>query len=213
MEKPIEQCPVLKTTDADFIRIMERLHKSLENGMRSAKTTSARRWLQERGLTYEATGACYNSGQIHHRRQQPFKDDLMKIGFLKISTAATNAGQIPYTAFGFMSVIFPLRNMDNQVINFYAIRVKNNKTAFLNDDGIYPKYPGNYTERLIIVYSALDAATVLQSGALKSGEAVMSLFDGQFKRQHYQAISALKELKEITAIDSESNPVIINSGL
>jgi hypothetical protein len=210
MEIANEPYQILKTTDADFIRIIGRLHKSLENGMRSAKTELAKKWLQERRLTYEATGACYNSGQIHHHKQQPFKNDLMKIGFLKISNAATNAGQIPYTAFGRLSVIFPLRNMDNQAINFYAIGVQNNKTMFLNDDGIYPRYPGYYTERLFIVTSILDAATILQSGALKGNEAVISMFDGQFKAQHYEVISALKGLKEIKVIEnkkvSNTNP-------
>ncbi len=213
MEETNEPLKILKTTDADFIQIIGRLHKSLENGMRSAKNETAKKWLQERKLTYEPTGACYNSGQIHHHKQQPFKDDLMKIGFLKLSNAATNAGQIPYTAFGIMSAIFPLRNKDNQVVNFYAIGVKNNNTMFLNDDGIYPRYPGYYTERLFIVNSALEAATVLQSGALKGNEAVMSTFEGLFKKQHFEAISVLKELKEIVVIDNQSNSPIINSGL
>jgi len=197
MEKSNEPFQILKSTEVDFIRIFRQLHKSFENGMRSVKSQIAKKWLLERKLTYEATGACYNSGQIHHRKQQPFKDDLIKIGFLKKSNAATNAGQIPYNAFGGHSMIFPLRNKDNEVINFYAVGTENNKTMFLNDDGMYPKYPEYYTEQLYITPSILDAATILQSRTLRGNEAVISMFEGQFKAQHFEAITALKELKII----------------
>jgi hypothetical protein len=203
MEKTNEPEQILKTNDAEYIRILGRLHKSLETGMRSGNTDIAKKWLQERKLTSEITGACYNSGQIHHRKDQSFKEELARTGILKRKNVAPVKGRIPYIIFGRLSIIFPLRNKDQEVINFFAVGVEKNKTAFLNNDGIYPKYPGYYTEKLYILPSVLETATFLQAGVMKGNSAVMSLFDGKFKPQHYEAISALTQLKEITVIENK----------
>ncbi len=198
---------LLKTNDEEYIRIISGLHKSLVNGMRSGKTNIAKRWLQERKLTSEISGACYNSGQIHHRKEQSYKDELESTGFLTECNAPTNNGQIPYTIFGRYSIIFPLRNKDQDVINFYAISLKDNNTSFLNEDGIYPRYPKHLTEKLYVVTSVIEASVLLEARAMNENEAVMSLFDGEFKPQHYGVISELKNLKEIIIIEKKNKDI------
>ena len=79
--------------------------------------------------------------------------------------------------------------------------MKYGSKAYLNEEGIYPKYPCSATEKLYIVPSPLDAATLLESRLLKKEEAVMSLFEGKIKNQHIEAIKTLKQLKQIVWID------------
>jgi hypothetical protein len=205
METTNELEQILKTTDAEFIRILGKLHKSLETGMRSGNTDIAKQWLQERKLTSEITGACYNSGQIHHRKGHSFKKELAKTGFLKMSRIQSKENQVSYAIFGKLSIIFPLRNKNQEVINFYAIGINNNKNAYLNEDGIYPKYPEPATEKLFIVPTAIDAATISESCILKEKETVMSLFDGELRPQHIEAITNLKQLKNIVWIEYGEN--------
>jgi hypothetical protein len=61
----------------------------------------------------------------------------------------------------------------------------------LNEEGIYPGYPDERTKRLYIVRTILDAATLLESKTLENRDAVMALFDGEYKDQHRRALSRL----------------------
>lgn len=179
------------------------VHRSLSNGIRSSKASAAGQWLRERKLTVEASGACFNSGQIHHRKPQQFKDRLEAAGFLKRSPVPTNGGQIPYTAFGSHSILFPLKNEKHQIVNFYAIAIQNGKTGWMNHRGLYPCYPPEATKKLYIVPTILDAATIIESKTLDNREAVMALMDGQLKPQHLEAIKRLTQLQEIIVIEHQ----------
>ncbi|HXA02804.1 MAG TPA: hypothetical protein VNW99_12495 [Cytophagaceae bacterium] len=186
--------------DKEKIELLAFVHRSLSNGIRSAKSTAPREWLAKNGLSFEVTGACFNSGQIHHRKEQSFKDALEESGFLKKSNAPTNAGQIPYTVFGNYSVIFPLRNNHNDVVNFYASSIEKEKTAYMNEEGIYPGYPDELIKKLFITENILDAATMLESKVMDNREAVIALCNGKLLRQHEEAISKIKELNEVIII-------------
>jgi hypothetical protein len=186
--------------EKERIELLSYVYRSLSNGIRSAKANAPREWLAEKGLSVEVTGACFNSGQIHHRKEQSFKDSLEQVGFIKRSAVPTNAGQIPYTVFGIYSIIFPLRDEDSKIVNFYAASVKKEKTEYMNEDGIYPSYPHAMTETLFITEDILDAATLLEAKVLDNREAVIALHDGKLMSQHSDAISSLKVLKEIVLI-------------
>jgi hypothetical protein len=181
----------------DKNNLMKVVHSSLSNGIRSAKSTAPREWLEKKALSIESTGATFNSGQIHHRREQAFKEALESIGLLKRSNAATNAGQIPYTSFGKSAILFPLRDENREVVNFYAMSIEKNKNAYLNEEGIYPCFPHEKTTTLYITDTILDAATLLESKIMDNRQAVMALNDGTLKSQHKTALESLKDLKEI----------------
>jgi hypothetical protein len=178
----------------------EQIYKYCANGIRAGRTKIPREWLAQRKLSIDATFAVFNSGQIHHGKEQAFKEALADSGFIKVSNQTSNCESLPYTVFGNFSVMFPLRNKENQIVNFYAIGIKNNKTAFLNGEGIYPNYPQASTKKLFITDNILDAATLLETKILGKEEAVIALNEGELLEQHIQAIKELKNLTEIIQI-------------
>ncbi len=181
---------------------LEMIYRSLSNGIRNAKSETPRRWLAEHMLSIESSGACFNSGQIHHRKSDAFKRELERVGFMQESGVGTNNGQTPFTVFGIFSVMFPLRDEKDQVTNFFSVGLRNRKTGYMNNSGVYPQYPNEMTKKLYVVPSIIDAATMIESKVLDNREAVIALFDGQFMEQHYEAIKRLKHLEQIVLIES-----------
>jgi hypothetical protein len=189
--------------DEISINILSTIHKSLCNGIRSAKALAPRKWLIERKLSLEVSGVCFQSGQGHHRKQQSYKDSLERVGFLKKSEANTSTGEQGYNSFAPHSILFPMRDIKGRVVNYYAIDIRNGKTQWLNEEGIYPEYPKPNTNKLYLVQDPLDAATLLESGILDNREAVIALREGVFHQEHVQAIQALNDLQEIILIERE----------
>lgn len=182
------------------LELLELVYTYATNGLRFGKSQKAREWLRNQKLSVENTMACFNSGQLHHRKEKEFKESLERIGFMKQSNAASNCESIPYTVFGNFSIMFPLRNEKNEIVNFFSVGLKNDKSAFLNMKGLYPGYPSEQTRRLFVVDTVLDAATILEAKVLDNREAVISLYDGVFLEQHVEIIKSLKHLTEVVQI-------------
>jgi hypothetical protein len=188
--------------DTEKIKILATIHRICEVGIKSSRLNSGREWLKEQRLSHEATGAVFNSGQISQHKDQAFLDDLFTAGFITHSTYPQNATRVKaYTVFAKYSVMFPLKDTQGNVVNYFAVRLLNRKTYYLNTEGLYPHYPATSTKILYVVPSVLDAATFLETGALRSREAVIALHDGEILEVHVNAIQGLKHLKEIIVID------------
>ncbi len=185
------------------VEILEKIYQSMSKGIRNHKSHSPRQWLNTKHLSFSKTYAAFNSGQMHHRKTQDFIDELVSVGFLKESKAATNTGKSGFSSFGNFSIIFPLRNEEYQIVNFYEMGIKKQGCSYMNEMGIYPAYPHSLTKKLIIVDSILDAATILDSEILGNKEAVMALHHGELKSQHKQAIAQLTQLEEVIYIESK----------
>lgn len=186
------------------IERLEFIYRSLSNGIRAGKAKAPREWLAKKGLSIDATGACFNSGQIHHRKSLEFKKSLAEVGFMFQSDVGVNSDTIPYTVFGIFSVMFPLRNFKNEIVNFYSVRIKSDNTAYMNKEaGLYPAYPHEMTKRLFVVNSVLEAAVILESKVLDNREAIIALHDGKVMPEHKEAIQRLTKLEEIIFIDSK----------
>ncbi|MEO6883117.1 MAG: DNA adenine methylase [Bacteroidia bacterium] len=181
--------------------VFKKLHASMNNGIRSAKSTTAKKWLQNKSLSIEKSGAVFNSGQIHHRKTKEFIEELKSIGFLIASTAATNTGETGYCCFGKNAILFPLRNKENEVLNFYAIGITKDKQEYLNSLGLYPNYPHPQCKRLYLTETILDAATLLESNVMDNKEAVLALHNGEMSKEHIEAIEGLNDLEEIILIE------------
>jgi hypothetical protein len=182
------------------LELLELVYTYATNGLRFGKSQKAREWLRNQKLSVENTMACFNSGQLHHRKEKEFKEALERIGFMKASNVGSNCDSIPYTVFGNFSIMFPLRNEKNEIVNFFSVGLKNDKSAFLNMKGLYPGYPSEQTRRLFVVDTVLDAATILEAKVLDNREAVISLYDGVFLEQHVEIIKSLNHLTEVIQI-------------
>jgi hypothetical protein len=185
------------------LELLQLVYSYASNGLRAGKSKHAREWLKNKKLTADISMACYNSGQLHHRKEKEFKECLERIGFMTKSNVGVNCDSIPYTVFGAASIMFPLRNEKNEIVNFYSVGIKNEKTAYLNLEGLYPGYPHEQTRRLFVVDNVMDASTVLESKILDNREAVIALYDGVFLDQHVEQIKSLKHLTEVIQIKTK----------
>lgn len=183
---------------------LEFIHRYLSNAIRSGRAKASREWLAKKGLSIEATGAGFNSGQIHHRAGLAFKAGLAEIGFMQKTDVGVNCDTIPYTVFGIFSIMFPLKNVNDEVVNFYSVRIKSENTAYmLPGVGLYPGYPHELTKRLFVVNSVLEAATLLEARVLDNKEAVIALHDGKIMPEHEEALKRLTKLEEVIYIESK----------
>lgn len=185
------------------IELLAKVYEYACNGLRAGKSKQAKQWLKEKQLHSEQTMVCFNSGQLHHRKEVEFKEALERISFIKKSNVGTNCDSIPYAVFGCFSMMFPLRNELNEIVNFYAIGLRNKKNEFLNHKGLYPAYPHEKTKKLYITDNIVDCATIIESRVMDNREAVISLYDGVFLEQHVKVIQGLKNLSEVIQIKTK----------
>lgn len=182
---------------------LDTLFKSFEMGLRMPKAVKPKEYLNSLGLDYTDLRIGFNSGQFHHNVSQELKDNYESLQVIKKSKAGVNKEDLKaYTVFGRYSVVFPLVNQENEIINYYAIRFElaTPQEEYLNSEGIYPAYPSPLTKKLYIVPTVLDCASFIQSKALDQRETVMALHDGKLLSQHKEAIESLNELEEIIII-------------
>lgn len=182
---------------------LDTLFKSFEMGLRMPKAVKPKEYLNSLGLDYTDLKIGFNSGQFHHNKPQEIKDQFEALGVIQKSDAGVNKEDLTaYTVFGRYSVVFPLMNQKNKVVNLFAIRFElaTPQEEYFNSEGIYPAYPPPLTKRLYIVPTILDCASLMQSKVLENRESVMALHNGELLPQHLEAIKALHELEEIIII-------------
>lgn len=186
--------------------LLNNLFTSFLTGIRAKKSTQPREWLEKRELSYNDLQIGFNSGQFHHRKDEQFRQGYVEIGVLKESDAPVKEeGMKAYTCFGHYGIVFPLKDEQGEIVNLFAIRikVKNDNPVYLNQDGLYPSYPNQFTKRLFITQTVMDAASLLQSKVLERGDEVLALFEGIVMLQHTKAIQQLKQLQQIIFIGKE----------
>jgi|CXWL01.1.fsa_nt_gi hypothetical protein len=183
---------------------LETLFQSFETGIRSGRTTKPKEYVKSIGLSYTEMRIGFNSGQFHHRQSQEVRDQFEALGVIKKSKKAVANKQdlTAYTVFGHYGIVFPLMNMENVIVNFFAVRfdMATPKEEYLNNEGIYPKCPNANTKRLYITQTLIGCASLIQSKALENKEAVLALHNGELLPQHLEAIKSLHELEEIIII-------------
>lgn len=180
---------------------LEQLYKTFETGIRTA--VKPKQYLDELALNSQNLQIGYNSGQFHHGKPKEFKDHCESLGILKKSNAVLNKNsKSAYTVFDSKGLIFPLKDIDGNIVNYFALRfnLDSPKEEYLNGNGIYPQYPDFNSKKLFIVPNVIDAASLLQSGVLKKDEAVIALHSGKLLEQHKHAILSIEGLEKIIII-------------
>lgn len=178
--------------------IFNKIHNSLLKGLKNVYSKIPQKWLADKALSSELTGAGFNAGQFHNDCNEGEIKLLIEINFRKYSRKNSN-GVDGYKTFGNYGILFPLKNRKGNIVNFYAIRLKTNpeEHSMLNGEGIYPAYPQEMATRLFITTDMIDSASVLESRVLQNRDAVIFIPSGKLLQQHLDAISRLTELQTI----------------
>jgi DNA primase len=99
-------------------------------------------------------------------------------------------------------LIFPLKNQSGDITSFYGRSILDKKDAkhyyTKNRTGLYPKYPAEETETLILTESVIDAATLIPVKLLTTHYSILALYGTNgLTGEHTEAIKQLPKLKEI----------------
>jgi DNA primase len=206
--------PVKEKTPAnsDFL---EKMFAYFRSGMRSSG--QAQDYLESRCLSAGMeTG--YNAGQFHHgeRRNEELIKQCLKAGLLIDRGQKSRTGENAYQIFGKNCIVFPLKDKQNRTVSFYFRSIVNNdaqKHYYLkNRQGLYPCYPPENAQTLILTESIIDAATLLQSlnqvnpeNPINPGSDILACYGTNgFTEEHIEAIRNLPELQEIVfAFDND----------
>jgi len=170
------------------------LFSSLNHALKVSKP--AQEYLQSRGLNHKQTETGYNSGTMHQRLNRQQIEKHCHYGLIKPNASGE------YTAWAKGCIVFALRNKENQVVSLYGRSIynkTNNRHFYLSDSqGLYPSYPPASAKTLILTESVIDAASLLQSGAVPETAAVLALYGtNRLNEEHLEAITALPHLEEI----------------
>jgi DNA primase len=103
-------------------------------------------------------------------------------------------------------IIFPLRDKENAIVSFYGRSISNNtdqRHFYLKDRaGIYPNYPKQATEKLIITEAVIDAATLIMNDELlimnETKPAIIACFGTNGLNE--EILSSIKELPNLNEI-------------
>jgi DNA primase len=185
----------------DTKAIFAAMYSSFSNGIRGSVTKAPRDFLATLNLSHQKVDAVFNSGQYYHRKDDGFIAGLVHVGFLKKSTIPQNQNQKGYAQFGRYGVLFPLRDADGNITNFYAVQFthQGRPTSYLNENGVYPSYPAPDTKTVMVCNNPIDTATLIESDVLDNKEAAVSLFDGKVMEQHLEILSA-QALREVVLV-------------
>ena len=185
--------------------LLKKLFTTFDHAFLASKP--AKDYATERHLNIKTLAIGYNTGQFHHGENKHLIPEALKAGLL---LPKNNSGGHP--VFGLGSLVFALRDKENQVTGLYfrAVEPRPNKFKgrhyekhlyLKNRKGLYPSYPSGKTQKLILTESIIDAATLL---SLNNGELIMNngavlacYGTNGFTQEHSKAIKELTELQEV----------------
>ncbi len=167
------------------------------NYFKKALTNSknARDYLAKRHLSTNLEIG-YNSGSFHQGCTPHFINSCVQHGLLK------PIRENQYTAFAKGSLVFPLKNNQNQITSLYFRSINDQTKAqhfyLKNRSGLYPYYPPEHTKKLILTESIIDAATLLQNKSITSEYQVLATYGTNgLLLEHLKAIENLPHLTEV----------------
>ncbi|MGH2643359.1 MAG: toprim domain-containing protein, partial [Chitinophagaceae bacterium] len=181
---------------------LERMFTYFKNAIHNSKP--AREYIQSRCLDFKKTEVGYNGGQFHHgqRKDGNLIRQCLEYGLLLDIGLKSRTGDAAYKPFGKWSICFALRNRQHEITGLYFRSTLNDKEQrhfyLRNRQGLYPGYPKAETKQLILTESIIDAATLLEQEAIKTGYEILSLYGTNgLTEEHQKAIKQLQQLKEV----------------
>jgi DNA primase catalytic core len=204
---PIQKAnPIVKqepiTTAIVNTYFIEKMFLSFRKGLLCSEP--AKEYCSSRNLDFDKLEVGFNSGQFHHgtRKDEKLINEALQCGLL--TTAGTNSrtGGQAYKPFGNKSILFPLKNKENQIVSFYFRSTINNDNAkhfyLKNRQGLYPNYPNPDTKKLLFTEAIIDTASLLQIDQIKENYTLLTSYGTNgLNEEILNAIKPLRQLEEI----------------
>lgn len=203
---PIQKAnPIVKqptTTTIVNTYFIEKMFLSFRKGLLCSEP--AKEYCNNRNLDFDKLEVGFNSGQFHHgtRKDEKLINDALQCGLLVMGGTNSRTGGQAYKPFGNKSIVFPLKNKENQIVSFYFRSTVNNENAkhfyLKNRSGLYPNYPNPDTRKLILTEAIIDTASLLQIDQIKDNYTLLTCYGTNGLNQEIlNAIKPLKQLEEI----------------
>jgi DNA primase catalytic core len=181
---------------------LEKMFLSFRKGLLSSPP--AKEYCSSRNLDFDKLEVGFNSGQFHHgaRKDEKLINDCLNYGLLTLAGTNSRTGGQAYKPFGNKSILFPLRNKENQIVSFYfrsTINNENSKHFYLkNRQGLYPNYPNPDTKKLLLTEAIIDTASLLQIDQIKENYTLLTCYGTNgLNDEILNALKPLKQLEEI----------------
>jgi DNA primase len=182
--------------------VLTKMFTYFKNAVYNSKP--AQEYLRSRALDASKLEIGYNTGQFYHgtRRDELLIKSCLEVGLLSTHDRVGRRGEEAYRPFAKYGLVFALRNQVNQVAGLYfrsTINDQDQRHFYLKDrQGLYPRYPGADTKKLILTESVIDAATLLQIPAITGPYSVLALYGTNgLTAEHGTAIRELSQLDEL----------------
>lgn len=181
---------------------LEKMFLSFRKGLLSSPP--AKEYCSSRNLDFDKLEVGFNSGQFHHgaRKDEKLINDCLNYGLLTLAGTNSRTGGQAYKPFGNKSILFPLRNKENQIVSFYfrsTINNENSKHFYLkNRQGLYPNYPNPDTKKLLLTEAIIDTASLLQIDEIEENYTLLTCYGTNgLNDEILNALKPLKQLEEI----------------
>ncbi len=195
----------LEISQLQRITFLEIMFKSFRKGLMNSQP--AKDYCKKRNLDHTKLEISFNSGQFHHgeRRTEELINNSLAVGLLLDNGLKTATGEIAYSIFGKYSLVFALKNKENEIVSFYfrSISSPSGRSGgahfyLKNRTGIYPNYPNPKTKKLILTESIIDCASLLQIDEVVKNYSVLACYGTNGLNEEIQkAILELENLEEI----------------
>jgi DNA primase catalytic core len=198
-----ETMRITPTTDNQERTVfLEKMFLSFRKGLLSSPP--AKEYCNSRNLDFDKLEVGFNSGQFHHgsRKDEKLINDCLEIGLLTLAGTNSRTGGQAYKPFGNKSILFPLKNKENQIVSFYFRSIIDNNNAkhyyLKNRQGLYPNYPNPDTKKLLLTEAIIDTASLLQLDEIKENYTLLTAYGTNgLNDEILKAITPLKQLEEI----------------
>ena len=181
---------------------IEKMFLSFRKGLLCSEP--AKEYCNSRNLDFDKLEVGFNSGQFHHgaRKDEKLISDALQSGLLIMGGTNSRTGGQAYKPFGNKSILFPLKNKENEIVSFYFRSTINNENAkhfyLKNRQGLYPNYPNPDTRKLLLTEAIIDTASLLQIDDIANNYTLLTSYGTNgLNEEILNAIKPLKQLEEI----------------
>ena len=197
--------PQTKETSSSLLPSSDFLQKMFTSFRKGIfNSPPAKEYCKSRNLDYEKLQIGFNGGQFHHgtRKDETLINTCLEHGLLIDKNQLARTGEKAYNVFGNKGIVFPLKNIENQIVSFYfrsTINNENSKHFYLkNRQGLYPNYPNPDTKKLVLTEAIIDTASLLQIDEIKENYTLLTCYGTNgLNEEILNAIKPLKQLEEI----------------